>query len=199
MTVALTRTRSAALLFCGAAIQSSSDEVLMTRIAGGDQLAMRTLFARYQVRLYRWIVRIVGNEELAEELLSDVFLDVWRQAASFKARSSVSTWLLSIARYKALSARHRRIDEQLDEELIAERSDPMDDPEMVVQKKDEGEVLRNCLGQLSPEHREVIDLVYYHGKSGKEVAEIVGIPEPTVKTRTFYARKKLAEMVSQLR
>jgi RNA polymerase sigma-70 factor, ECF subfamily len=80
---------------------------------------MRTLFALYQVRLYRWIVRIVGNEELAEELLSDVFLDVWRQAASFKARSSVSTWLLSIARFKGLSACHRRIDEQLDEELIA--------------------------------------------------------------------------------
>ena len=84
---------------------SSSDDMLIQRIAQGDQLAMRTLFGRHQVPLYRWLLRLVGDESLAEDLVSDVFLDVWRQAASFQARSSVSTWLLAIARYKALSAR----------------------------------------------------------------------------------------------
>src|SRR6266481_1787038 len=73
-----------------------------------DQLAMRALFGRHRVPLYRWLLRLVGDESSAEDLLSDVFLDVWRQAAAFEARSSVSTWLLAIARYKALSGRPRQ-------------------------------------------------------------------------------------------
>jgi RNA polymerase sigma-70 factor, ECF subfamily len=125
-----------------------------------------------------------------------VFLDVWRQAASFEARSSVSTWLLAIARYKALSARRRRPDGELDDAIVSTVADPADDPELVLQKKDRAELLRQSLAKLSPEHGEVIDLVYYHGKSVREVAEIVGTPEATVKTRMFYARKKLAEVVA---
>src|SRR5438552_16470250 len=107
----------AALRTPGAAPEISSDEMLIRRIAEGDQLAMRTLFGRHRVALYRWLLRLVGDEALAEDLLSDVFLDVWRQAAAFEARSSVSTWLLAIARYKTLSARRRRVDAELDEEV----------------------------------------------------------------------------------
>jgi RNA polymerase sigma-70 factor (ECF subfamily) len=73
--------------------------------------------------------------------------------------------------------------------------DAADNPEVSMQKKDTSEILRKCLTALSPEHREIIDLVYYHEKSVEEVAEIVGIPENTVKTRMFYARKKLAEQL----
>src|SRR5213082_1336227 len=88
--------------------KTSSDETLIQSIAAGDRLAMRTLFARHRVSVYRWLLRLVNDEALAEDLLSDVFLDVWRHAASFEARASVSTWLLAIARYKALSAPRRR-------------------------------------------------------------------------------------------
>src|SRR5229473_5169660 len=175
---------------------TSSDETLIGRIASGDQLAMRTLFARHRVPIYRWLLRIVHDETLAEDLLSDVFLDVWRQAASFEGRSSVSTWLLAISRNKALSARRRRTDVGLDEKVAAVIMDPADDPEIALQKKNSGEILRRSLASLSPEHGEVIDLVYYHGKSVKEVAEIVGIATATVKTRMFYARKELADFVA---
>jgi len=96
-----------------AARESSSDETLTRRIDAGDQAAMRALFARYRVKVYRRLLRLVDNEALAEDLLSEVFLDVWRHAASFEARSSLSTWLLAIARYKALSARRRRTDAEL--------------------------------------------------------------------------------------
>ncbi len=185
----------AALRTQRAAPEISSDEMLIRRIAEGDQLAMRTLFGRHRVALYRWLLRLVGDEALAEDLLSDVFLDVWRQAAAFEARSSVSTWLLAIARHKALSARRRRTDAELDEKVASKVADPADDPEVVLQKKTRAELLRHALARLSPEHGEVIDLVYFHGKSVKEVAEIVGIAEATVKTRMFYARKKLAELV----
>jgi RNA polymerase sigma-70 factor (ECF subfamily) len=157
---------------------------------------MRTLFARHRVAIYRWLLRLVGDEALAEDLLSDVFLDVWRKAATFEARSSVSTWLLAIARYKALSARRSQPHAELNDELASTVADPADDPELVLQKKNRAELLRQSLVKLSLEHGEVIDLVYYHGESVKEVAEIVGINEATVKTRIFYARKKLAEFVA---
>jgi RNA polymerase sigma-70 factor (ECF subfamily) len=156
---------------------------------------MQVLFARHHVRVYRFVLRLVRDQTKAEDLISEVFLDVWRQAGKFEARSAVSTWLLAIARYKALSALRRWPDEELDEETAAAIEDPGDDPETALAKKDKGEILRKCLTALSPEHREIIDLVYYHEKSVEEVAEIVGIPENTVKTRMFYARKRLSELL----
>ena len=179
-----------------AATETFSDERLMRRIANGDQFAMRTLFGRHRVAIYRWLLRLVRDEALAEELLSDVFLDVWRKASSFAGRSSVSTWLLAIARHKALSARRRRTHVELDGELASSFADPADDPELVLQKKDREQLLRHGLARLSPQHSKVIDLAYYHGKSIKEIAEIVGINEATVKSRAFYARRKLAQVVA---
>jgi RNA polymerase sigma-70 factor, ECF subfamily len=176
-------------------MQATSDEALIGRIATGDKVAMQVLFARHHVRVYRFVLRLVRDQTQAEDLISEVFLDVWRQAGKFEARSAVSTWLLAIARYKALSALRRRPDEELDEEAAAAIEDPGDNPETALEKKDKGEILRKCLTALSPEHREIIDLVYYHEKSVEEVAEIVGIPENTVKTRMFYARKRLSELL----
>ena len=176
-------------------MQTTSDEELIGRIAGGDRLAMQVLFARHHVRVYRFVLRLVRNEATAEDLISEVFLDVWRQAGRFEGRSQVSTWLLAIARFKALSSLRRRPEEELDEAAAEAIEDPSDDPAVALQKKDRSTVLRKCLDALSAEHREIVDLVYYHEKSVEEVAEIVGIPEGTVKTRMFHARKKLAELL----
>ncbi|MBR0966832.1 sigma-70 family RNA polymerase sigma factor [Bradyrhizobium diazoefficiens] len=177
------------------ATQAASDEVLIARIAQGDRLAMQVLYGRHHVRVYRFGLRLVRDEQAAEDLISEVFLDVWRQAGKFEGRSAVSTWLLAITRFKALSALRRRKDVGLDDEAANAIEDSSDDPEIAVQKKDTSEALRECLTGLSPDHREIVDLVYYHEKSVEEVAEIVGIPENTVKTRLFYARKKLAELL----
>src|SRR6266576_940355 len=176
-------------------MQATSDEVLIGRIASGDRLAMQVLFARHHVRVFRFVLRLVRDESTAEDLISEVFLDVWRQAGRFEGRSAVSTWLLAIGRFKALSALRRRPDEELDDETAEAIEDPADDPEVVVAKKDKSAAIRKCLMGLSAEHREIIDLVYYHDKSVEEVAEIVGIPVNTVKTRMFYARKRLAELL----
>ena len=176
-------------------MQSTSDEVLIGRIANGDRLAMQVLYARHHVRVFRFVVRLVRDEATAEDLISEVFLDVWRQAGRFEGRSAVSTWMLAIARFKALSALRRRPDQELDEETAGAIEDPSDDPAAALEKKDKSTMLRKCLTGLSAEHREIIDLVYYHEKSVEEVAVIVGIPENTVKTRMFYARKKLAELL----
>jgi RNA polymerase sigma-70 factor (ECF subfamily) len=178
-------------------MQTNSDEVLIGRIANGDRLAMQVLFARHHVRVYRFVLRLVRNEAKAEDLISEVFLDVWRQAGKFEGRAAASTWMLSIARFKALSALRKRTEEELDEEAAGAIEDHADNPEVSLAKKDKANLLRQCLSRLSAEHREVVDLVYYHEKSVEEVAGIVGIPEATVKTRMFYARRKLSELLKE--
>ena len=180
-----------------APVQDTSDETLIELIADGDKRAMQVLYARHNVRVYRFILRLTGNQTLAEDLVSEVFLDVWRQAEGFESKSQVSTWLLAIARYKALSALRRRTDEHLDDQMAATLEDTADDPETVVYTKDRNTIVQKCLKQLSPAHREVIDLVYYHEKSVDEVAKIVGVPPATVKTRMFYARTKMADLLQQ--
>jgi len=175
--------------------QGTSDEALIGTIAAGDRRAMQALYARYNVRIYRFVLRLTNDSSLAEDLVSEVFLDVWRGAEGFKAKSRVSTWMLAIARHKALSALRRRSNEQLDEDATPAIADPTDDAETTANNRDRSAIVQRCLSQLSALHREVLDLVYYHEKSVDEVAEIVGAPANTVKTRMFYARKRMQALL----
>jgi RNA polymerase sigma-70 factor, ECF subfamily len=181
----------------GLPMQTVADEVLIASIAKGDRQAMAALFARYRIPVYRFVLRMVRNAATAEEINGDVFLDVWRQAATFEGRSAASTWIFSIAHFKALTALQRRREDELDEEKASAIPDEADDPEVTLVKKDKTAALRHCLQKLSAEHREIVHLVYYQHKSVQEVAGIVGIPEATVKTRMFYARKKLSDLLRQ--
>jgi RNA polymerase sigma-70 factor, ECF subfamily len=173
------------------------DEDLVESIARGDKGAMRVLYTRHSVRIHRFILRLTGNVSLSEDLVSEVFLYVWRQADAFEAKSRVSTWLLAIARYKAFSALRRRSDAQLDDATAAVIEDPADDPEIAFHGRQRSALVGKCLMKLAPAHRQVIDLVYYHEKSIDEVAQIVGIPANTVKTRMFYARARMAELLAE--
>jgi RNA polymerase sigma-70 factor (ECF subfamily) len=180
-----------------ASLRSISDPALIEAIAAGDRQAMKLLFVRHNVRVYRFILRLIGDAALAEDLVSDVFLDVWRRADAFEGKSQVSTWLLSIARNKAFSTVRRRCREQLDEHgVAAEIEDPGDSPETIVHCGQRASLVRKLLTQLSPSHREVIDLVYYHDKTVDEVAQIAGVSTGTVKTRMFYARRRLQSLLA---
>lgn len=174
-----------------------SDRACLAAIADGDRRAMHQLYTRHSVRVYRFVLRLTRNETLAEDLVNEVFLDVWRQADRFEARSQVSTWILAIARNKAMSAMRRRPEDELNEDALALVADPSDDPAEILEKSERSDLLRRCLDQLSPAHREIVDLVYYHEKSVEEAAVITGIPAATVKTRMFYARKQLAAMMQK--
>jgi len=172
------------------------DVSLLESVINGDEAALRVLFTRHNVRIYRFVLRLTGNRSIAEEIVSDVFLEVWRHAARFEMKSQVSTWLLAIARNKALAIlRHRSELCNADFPLTIE--DPADNPEQLLDRQDRSTTLQFCLKQLSPAHREVIDLVYYHEKSVGEAAEIVGIPANTVKTRMHYARSRMAILLKQ--
>lgn len=173
----------------------ASDEALVRRIASRDRRAMQALYTRHGTRVLRFLQLLVRDETKAEELMSDVFFDVWQQAGRFEARSSVTTWLLAIARFKALSSFRKKRHEPLDPDAAEAIEDEADNPEIILQKATKATALRSCLAALSVAHREVIDLVYYHERSVEEVSVILGIPENTVKTRMFHARKRLSEIL----
>ncbi len=177
------------------AAQATSDDMLLASIADGDRTAMHILYCRHNVRVYRFILRIVRDATTAEDLVSQVFLDVWRTAMQFQGRSQVSTWLLSIARFKALTAMRQRRFEDIDQEDVRQIPDGTDTPETSLDRSDTSAILRACVAKLSPAHREIINLIYYHEKSVEEVGQIIGIPQSTVKTRMFYARKQLANLL----
>ena len=127
------------------AMQAPADEALIGRIARGDRLAMQVLFARHHVRVYRFVLRLLRDEMAAEDVIGEVFLDVWRQANRFEGRSAVSTWLIAIARFKALSLLRKRREDGLDDEAAELIEEPSDDPELALAKLDKGEKLRKCL------------------------------------------------------
>jgi RNA polymerase sigma-70 factor, ECF subfamily len=178
-------------------LKRPSDIALIGSIARHDKGAMQALFCRYKLPVYRFALRLTRSQQTAEDIVSDVFLEVWRHAGRFEARSRVSTWLLAIARNLAFSAMRQRATEELSDTMRQELEDDAETPEAATAKNQQNAILSHCLRKLSPAHREVVDLVYYHDKSVSEVSEIIGVPQATVKTRMHYARKELAALLGR--
>jgi len=180
-----------------AAQSEASDEDLIRSMADGDKRAFKMLYVRHHVRVFRFGMRLAGNESIAEEVVNEVFLEAWRHAHDFKGRSQVATWLLSIARFKTLTECRRRSEAQLDEVAAAVIEDTSDTPSISMEKHQRSDILQKCLAKLSPIHREVINLIYYQGKKIEEVAQFTGAPISTIKTRMHYARSRMAELLAQ--
>jgi RNA polymerase sigma-70 factor (ECF subfamily) len=179
-----------------ALVSKAPDDTLISSIAGGDKRAMVLLFMRHNVRIHRFVMRMTGKASIAEDIVSEVFFDIWRGAAEYSGKSNVSTWLLGIARNKTMSALRRRKEALFEHDVAADLVDDADDPEVAADRASRGAVVRRCLMRLPPPLREVVDLIYYHEKTVMEVAQIVGIPPGTVKTRMFHARSRLQEMLA---
>jgi RNA polymerase sigma-70 factor (ECF subfamily) len=175
-----------------------SDETLIEQIARKNEAALLTLQRRHQGRVSCFILRFVRDRSLVEDLVGDTFFGAWQRAPYFENRSSVATWLLSIARYKALSARERRciLTEPLDDAMSATLVDSSLWADAVIERKDTARYLQRCLATLPKEQALLIELVYYADISVKEAAVVAGIPENTVKSRMFQARKKLALLLA---
>jgi RNA polymerase sigma-70 factor (ECF subfamily) len=174
----------------------AEERALLKAIATGDAKALERLFARAETRVFRFLMRMVKNQAIAEELLNEVFLSVWQNAHRYEGRSEPMTWMLSIAHNKAMSVLRKRtevlgIAEEAGRNLVAED----DTPDVAAEKHDKSAKIKACIAELSADHRTILDLVYYQEQSVAEVAEVLGIPEATVKTRMFYARKKLSELL----
>ena len=133
---------------------------MLKAIADGDRGAMRVLYRRHHLRVYRFVLRITNDASLADDLVSESFLGVWRQASAFEGKSQVSTWILAIARHKALSSFKRRPHEQLSDEMSNAIMDPADNAETMIQYRDHGAVIQKCLSQLSTGHRQGCSTLY---------------------------------------
>lgn len=163
---------------------------LLGHIAKGDKQAFDVFYRRYHPRLARFLERVTRRPGLVEELLNDTLLVVWDRAASFNRRSKVSTWVFAIAYRKALKAL-LRWDQALPAEALEQSVDQGPGPEQLLGQQQLHAALQEALDGLSAEHRAVVDLTYFHGLAYGEIAAIVDCPPDTVKTRMFYARRRL--------
>jgi RNA polymerase sigma-70 factor, ECF subfamily len=181
----------------GAVILPTPDEALIDAIVDGDKSALRELYARHRTSLTRFLTRLTKKPTLAEEIVNEVFMVVWQQADEFKGHSRVSTWLIGIARHKAMSAFRRERDVQLDDDFAMTIADPSDNAAVTMDKQDRSKVLQQCLAQLPAAQREVIDLFYFQDEPIEAVARRMGVPLNTVKSRMFYARTRMAELLNE--
>ena len=163
------------------------------QIAKGDREAFEKLYSSYSVRLFRYLLTLVQDRNAAEELTNDVLLAAWKGAAEFRGQSKPSTWLFGIARHKALNELRRTNSKMVDIEEAGEVVESREGPEELLQREMLARCMASALRELSPSHREVLELTFYQELSYQEIAEIMQCSVNTVKTRVFYAKKRLRE------
>ena len=169
-------------------------KTLLERVGRQDQSAFRELYKAFSRRVYAYALNMVRDHGRAEEILVDTMYEIWRAPERFRGDAQFTTWLIGIARNKALMAyRGRRPDEQhedLDDIADTQAADTPDGfAQLAAKQRSEG--VRACMAKLSREHRECMHLVFFEGLSLAEIAEVQGCPENTVKTRLFHARQKI--------
>lgn len=168
---------------------SGSNE-FVDRLRSGDMEAFEALYIEYRPRLGKFVSNIVAQPETVEEVINDTMVAIWKGVDRFQGSSKLSTWIFSIAYRIASRARSRQDLPISDDKLLYEESQ-LDNPDVEVERSKLQELLRGAFEQLSPEHRSVVDLTYYHEMHYREIAVIMDCPVDTVKTRMFHARKKL--------
>jgi RNA polymerase sigma factor (sigma-70 family) len=171
------------------------DRELLARVASGNLQAFERLYRVYQPRLTRFLTTLLKRPQLIEEVLDDTMMVVWQTAGNFRGSSKPSTWIFAIAYRKAHKAKARWPDPLEDQEFDTRVSDePGPDEELHHQRL--RSALMKAMDQLSPDHRAVVDLTYFHGMGYREIAEIVDCPVDTVKTRMFHARRRLKQAMT---
>jgi RNA polymerase sigma-70 factor (ECF subfamily) len=163
-----------------------TDEQLLARVAGGHRDAFAVLYERHAERILRFAMRVVRAPHLAEEVLQETMMVVWNEADRFEGRSKATTWMLGIARNLSHNLLRREARGARQPNLPVVGEDPGPSAERSVR-------VEAAVGRLSPRLREVLHLVFHEELTLREVAEILGIPEGTVKSRMYHARKALAK------
>lgn len=167
---------------------------LLARVGSRDVGAFERLYRLYEPRLARFLATMLRRPQLVEEVLDDTMMVVWQSAGSFRGASKLSTWIFAIAYRKAIKARLAWPDPVEDDQLQSRPSlEPGSDQQ--VQNRRVHDLLIEAMGTLSAEHRAVVDLTYFHEMGYREIAEIVGCPVDTVKTRMFHARRRLRQVL----
>lgn len=179
-----------------------SDAELLARVARGDTAAHRAIFDRYYARVTAFLRRRVDDDGLREEIVSDVFFEVWRQAGSFRGDSEVHSWVFGIAHFKALSARRfhgqlKRAKVVPTESEVLQRMGDGADPSEQLEARQEVRRLARVLDLLPEGQRDVLRLAFLEGRSYQEIASLLGISEGNVKTRVNRARSRLRSLMQR--
>jgi RNA polymerase sigma-70 factor (ECF subfamily) len=172
------------------------DMFLIQAIGRGESAALDELYSRHGLPLLNYLIGQLGDAALAEEVLQNVMLAVWKGAGSFRGESKVRTWLIAIARNHALNARRgkRIITTSLyDEALPATSTEPIE----VIIRQDKAAQVRQAIQRLPDDQRETLELVFYHHLSGAEVAQLLQVAEGTVKSRLHRAKAALKDLLSE--
>lgn len=169
---------------------SQDDRALLRRVAAGDLRAFESLYRAYHPRLSRFLMNMTRRPPLVEEVLNDTLLVLWNRPESFSGRSKLSTWIFGIAYRKALKAM-RRQDQPIEDEQSEGRASSEILADEQLEQIEVSLMLSRAISELSPDHRAVVDLCYFNELGYREIAEIVGCPVDTVKTRMFHARRHL--------
>jgi RNA polymerase sigma-70 factor (ECF subfamily) len=177
---------------------SEADAALITRVAGRDQAAFESLYRAYCPKLRHFLLRVVRRPALIEDVLDETMLVVWRKARTYNHASKLSTWIFAIAYRQSLKAL-RRGDGLLEHDDADELHSQEREPDGECQRQQVSGQLQAAIAALSAEHRAVIELTYYQGYACREVAAIMQCPVDTVKTRMFYARRRLKALLLALR
>lgn len=176
------------------------DAELLARVIKRDRAALTELYTRYYHPLLRFIYRITGDVDSAQEGVNDVMLVVWSSGARFDGRSRVGTWIMGIAYRKALKLRKlsRRWTDRFKAAEWTEQIEPRTDASELTDDRPQRALTQRAMKALPPKQRAVVELTYLHGLSYEEIAAIVECPVNTVKTRMFHARAKLRQALSML-
>jgi RNA polymerase sigma-70 factor (ECF subfamily) len=170
---------------------------LLAGVRQGRRGEFEALYRLYHPRLWRFLAHMMRRPDGIEEVLNDTMMVVWQRADGFDGRSKLSTWIFGIAYRKALKALNR-MDLAVEAEEVDESADPGPGPEQQLGLAQLRERLRGALAELSFEHRAVVELCYFHDMAYAEIAAVVGCPPETVKTRMFYARRRLRLLLDDL-
>jgi len=169
-----------------------SDADLVTAARGGDRAAVEELLARYEPNIYRFGLRMCGNEDAAREVLQETLLAAFRYLPGFRGDAALSTWLYQIARSFCIKERRgQHPTRSLDEDGAAELVDPTPQPDARAHAREIGEALSRAIAVLPPEQREVLILRDVEGLSAEEAAEVAGIEVGALKSRLHRARMAL--------
>jgi RNA polymerase sigma-70 factor, ECF subfamily len=171
----------------------AEDRALLARVGEGDRRAFDVLYTRHERRVYRYLLTLIPDPHAAEDVLVDVMTIVWRDAAKFAGGSRATTWILGIARHKALDLRRSKARSARDAALedVEEPVSEQEGPQEFTHRTLAAAEVKRALTHLSAEHREVLQLAFFEELGYEEIASLLGIPENTVKTRVYYAKRQL--------
>lgn len=180
-------------------MQDLTDAQLLQAMAQQDQRALKVFYERFHGVVFQFSLRCVHSPADAADVLNQVMLDAWQRAASFQGQSQVRTWLLSITRHKSIDLlRRRRPTASLDEDLLEDEPDQVCPLSAELELGQSRAQVRQCVERLKDSHRQVVYLTFFEELSYAEIAEVMAIPQGTVKTRMLHAKQQLLQCLKRL-